>query len=136
MDLRVQLIQDHDEGESVAGLAEMYGVARRTVYKSRGMRRRAWPGSKPGTWVTLCCCAFSRTSIVSDWCSPANVYAPLTAPRRSRAPDIHYEQKPLPMSPVAQRVPHRWFRAATAGTISSQDGGFFNLAAFGEAGVV
>ena len=33
MDLRVQLIRDYDEGESIAALAEMYGVARRTVYK-------------------------------------------------------------------------------------------------------
>ena len=33
MDLRVQLIQDYREGESIAALAEMYGVARKTVYK-------------------------------------------------------------------------------------------------------
>ena len=33
MDLRVQLIQDYNNGESVAGLAEIYGVSRRTVYK-------------------------------------------------------------------------------------------------------
>src|ERR1051325_10168818 len=33
MDIRVQLIQDHEEGESVAALAEMYGVSRKTVYK-------------------------------------------------------------------------------------------------------
>ncbi len=33
MDLRVQLIQDYEEGESIAGLAEIYGVARKTVYK-------------------------------------------------------------------------------------------------------
>jgi putative transposase len=33
MDLRVQLIQDYDDGESVAALADMYGVARKTVYK-------------------------------------------------------------------------------------------------------
>jgi transposase InsO family protein len=33
MDLRVRLIQEYDEGESIAALAEMYGVARKTVYK-------------------------------------------------------------------------------------------------------
>ena len=33
MDLRVQLIQDYDEGESIAALAEIYGVARKTIYK-------------------------------------------------------------------------------------------------------
>jgi putative transposase len=33
MDLRVQLIQDYDEGESIAGLAEIYGVSRKTIYK-------------------------------------------------------------------------------------------------------
>ena len=33
MDLRVQLIQDYEEGESIAGLAEIYGVARKTIYK-------------------------------------------------------------------------------------------------------
>jgi transposase InsO family protein len=33
MDLRVQLIQDHDDGESVAALAEIYGVSRKTIYK-------------------------------------------------------------------------------------------------------
>jgi transposase len=49
MDLRVQLIQDYDEGESVAGLAEMYGVARRTVYKWLARHdARAWPGSPTG----------------------------------------------------------------------------------------
>ena len=33
MDLRVQLIQEYNEGENIAALAEMYGVARKTVYK-------------------------------------------------------------------------------------------------------
>lgn len=33
MDLRVQLIQDYQEGESIAALAAIYGVARKTVYK-------------------------------------------------------------------------------------------------------
>lgn len=33
MDLRVQLIQDYEEGESIAALAGIYGVARKTVYK-------------------------------------------------------------------------------------------------------
>jgi putative transposase len=33
MDLRVQLIQDYNEGESIAGLAQIYQVARRTIYK-------------------------------------------------------------------------------------------------------
>ena len=33
MDLRVRLIQGYDEGESIAALAELYGVARKTVYK-------------------------------------------------------------------------------------------------------
>lgn len=33
MDLRVQLIQDHKQGESIAALAEIYQVARKTIYK-------------------------------------------------------------------------------------------------------
>ena len=33
MDLRVQLIQDYEEGESISSLAEVYGVSRKTVYK-------------------------------------------------------------------------------------------------------
>jgi putative transposase len=33
MDLRVQLIQDYEEGESIAALAEIYGVSRKTIYK-------------------------------------------------------------------------------------------------------
>src|SRR5258706_1738578 len=33
MDLRVQLIQDYNEGESIAALAEIYRVARKTIYK-------------------------------------------------------------------------------------------------------
>ena len=33
MDLRVQLIEEYEEGESIAALAELYGVARKTVYK-------------------------------------------------------------------------------------------------------
>lgn len=33
MDLRVQLIQDYDEGESIAALAELYEVSRKTIYK-------------------------------------------------------------------------------------------------------
>ena len=31
MDLRVQLIHDHEEGESIAALSEIYGVARKTM---------------------------------------------------------------------------------------------------------
>lgn len=33
MDLRVRLIQEYHEGESIAALAELYGIARKTVYK-------------------------------------------------------------------------------------------------------
>lgn len=33
MDLRVQLIRDYDEGESISALAEVYSVSRKTVYK-------------------------------------------------------------------------------------------------------
>lgn len=33
MDLRVRLIQEYEEGESIAALAEIYSVARKTVYK-------------------------------------------------------------------------------------------------------
>ena len=33
MDLRVQLIQDYEEGESISALGEIYGVARKTIYK-------------------------------------------------------------------------------------------------------
>src|SRR5579862_5408568 len=33
MDLRVRLVQDYNEGESIQALAEIYGVARKTVYK-------------------------------------------------------------------------------------------------------
>src|SRR6266850_5878222 len=33
MDLRVQLIQDYDEGESIAALAEVYDISRKTIYK-------------------------------------------------------------------------------------------------------
>jgi putative transposase len=33
MDLRVQLIHDHEEGESISTLSEIYGVARKTIYK-------------------------------------------------------------------------------------------------------
>jgi putative transposase len=33
MDLRVQLIRDYDDGESIAALAEIYHVARKTIYK-------------------------------------------------------------------------------------------------------
>src|SRR3984957_10392783 len=33
MDLRVRLIQEYNEGESIQALAEIYGVARKTVYK-------------------------------------------------------------------------------------------------------
>lgn len=33
MDLRVQLIQDYEEGESIAALAGIYSVARKTIYK-------------------------------------------------------------------------------------------------------
>jgi putative transposase len=33
MDLRVQLIHDHEEGQSIAELAEIYDVSRKTIYK-------------------------------------------------------------------------------------------------------
>jgi putative transposase len=33
MDLRVQLVQDYDEGQSISALAEIYEVSRNTVYK-------------------------------------------------------------------------------------------------------
>jgi putative transposase len=33
MDLRVQLIREYDEGESISALAEVYGVSRKTIYK-------------------------------------------------------------------------------------------------------
>ena len=33
MDLRVQLIHDHEGGESISALSEIYGVARKTIYK-------------------------------------------------------------------------------------------------------
>jgi putative transposase len=33
MDLRVRLIQEYNEGESIQALAEIYGVARKTIYK-------------------------------------------------------------------------------------------------------
>lgn len=33
MDLRVQLIHDHEEGENISALSEIYGVARKTIYK-------------------------------------------------------------------------------------------------------
>jgi putative transposase len=33
MDLRVQLIRDYDQGESVAALAQIYSVSRKTIYK-------------------------------------------------------------------------------------------------------
>jgi transposase-like protein len=33
MDLRVQLIQDYNEGENIAALAGIYQVSRKTVYK-------------------------------------------------------------------------------------------------------
>src|SRR6266704_1177201 len=33
VDLRVQLIQDYQQGESVAALAEVYEVSRKTIYK-------------------------------------------------------------------------------------------------------
>ncbi len=36
MDLRVRLIQDYNEGEIFQALAEIYGVARRTIYKWLG----------------------------------------------------------------------------------------------------
>jgi putative transposase len=42
MDLRVQLIQDYEDGESVAALAEIYGISRKTVYK--WMRRHTSEG--------------------------------------------------------------------------------------------
>jgi len=42
MDLRVRLLQDLDEGESVSALAEAYGVSRKTVYK--WLQRRAEHG--------------------------------------------------------------------------------------------
>ena len=33
MDLRVQLIEDYNEGESIEALAETYNVSRKTIYK-------------------------------------------------------------------------------------------------------
>src|SRR5579864_3730542 len=33
MDLRVQLIREYHEGESVSALSEIYNVARKTIYK-------------------------------------------------------------------------------------------------------
>lgn len=36
MDQRVQLIQDYEDGESITALAEVYGIARKTVYKWLG----------------------------------------------------------------------------------------------------
>lgn len=33
MDQRVQVIHDYKEGESIAGLAEIYGISRKTIYK-------------------------------------------------------------------------------------------------------
>jgi len=33
MDLRVQLIREHKEGESIAALARIYGISRKTIYK-------------------------------------------------------------------------------------------------------
>lgn len=33
MDLRVQLIEDYEQGESIAALGRIYGVARKTIYK-------------------------------------------------------------------------------------------------------
>ena len=33
MDLRVQVIEDYEEGESISALAEVYGVSRKTIYK-------------------------------------------------------------------------------------------------------
>lgn len=33
MDLRVQAIQDYEEGASISALAEVYGVSRKTIYK-------------------------------------------------------------------------------------------------------
>src|SRR6202162_3247724 len=33
MDQRVELIQEYNEGESIAALAEIYGVSRKTIYK-------------------------------------------------------------------------------------------------------
>ena len=53
MDLRVQLIRDYNEGESIQALAEIYGVARKTIYKWLGRRAgraepRAAAFSRPG----------------------------------------------------------------------------------------
>ena len=33
MDIRVQWIEEYQEGESVTALAETYGIARKTIYK-------------------------------------------------------------------------------------------------------
>ena len=33
MDLRVQLIQDHDDGHGISELADLYEISRKTVYK-------------------------------------------------------------------------------------------------------
>jgi putative transposase len=42
MDLRIQLIEEHREGHSIAALAEMYEIARKTIYK--WMERHAAAG--------------------------------------------------------------------------------------------
>ena len=33
MDLRVEMIREHDAGESITALAEIYQVSRKTIYK-------------------------------------------------------------------------------------------------------
>jgi hypothetical protein len=48
MDLREQLIHDHEEGESIAALSEIYGVARprRMLYRAVTVRERSAGGRK------------------------------------------------------------------------------------------
>ncbi len=33
MDIRVELMKEYEEGESISALAEVYGIARKTIYK-------------------------------------------------------------------------------------------------------
>jgi putative transposase len=46
MDLRVQLIQEYREGESISELSEVYGVSRKTIYK--WLERHAAAGGAAG----------------------------------------------------------------------------------------
>jgi Helix-turn-helix domain len=56
MDLRVQLIQDYENGENISALAEVYEVSRKTIYKclarhaGEGMAGLADRSRTPHTW--------------------------------------------------------------------------------------